>query len=724
MALLEVPEAADTPTVRVGRVNQDLSGDLVVDNCWAIGFPQYADVTRDGSVVHATAQVRGCIPPLSGFGPAEQLLSLEVTATPQQLPDRADRLSESPWSGMSGAGVFGGDVLLGVITEHAERRGESDISFTPLAGLFDPERAPPNPDRWRARLGIGSSEELELLPVPYRGTEPAYRATLRAVRRVTGQLLGRERELEQLEAFATGAPDAFRDETTAGRYLWLKAGPWAGKTALLAEAVSLAPERLDVVAFFINARVSQVTQDQFFAAVIPQLAFLLDRDPPAVQDINQFRSLWEQAEQHSTRHDRRLVLVVDGLDEGTDIARLLPAQPGPRSCVIVSSRPGLDPDDLNLDVDHALRSTTPIPLMSNNPAEELQYLAQQEIKDLLRSGNDSSVAYKILGVLAAAGGGLSVMDLAEVTGLDAETVYPFVTGPARRSLLADGHHSERHYVFAHLTLQDTCCKHDLVGNSKYWHSVTAWADQWAANGWRGEDGSRATPYYLLDAYPHALAGPDNSPPRSPDAHDRLAALTTDFSWLDSAVGATGVDRVLAALRSADRRRPDDTAVRTALRLVELQANHLRPPRPVDRPGYPTTQLALEALRRRAPELAARAHDRLAVCPGPQIHPGVVFGARQSRICTRLDPSRRQCVGPSRQPGWPRRIGWRRRDRPTVGPRYARRRWARARHDSGVGRGLHPGWQGHLWRVCHSGLRRCQKMGLWRSNREVSNALTE
>ena len=53
---------------------------------------------------------------------------LQVTSAPRALPPRQEALGESPWSGMSGAAVLAGERLIGVVSEHAPRRGESTIT--------------------------------------------------------------------------------------------------------------------------------------------------------------------------------------------------------------------------------------------------------------------------------------------------------------------------------------------------------------------------------------------------------------------------------------------------------------------------------------------------------------------------------------------------------------------------------------------------------------------
>src|SRR5262249_31977910 len=118
----------------------------------------------------------------------------------------------------------------------------------------------------------------------------------------------------------------------------------------------------------------------------------------------------------------RLVLVVDGLDEDQgvttgprahSIAGLLPADPPAGMRVIVAGRPDPPvPDDV--PGWHPLRDPAIIrPLPAFPHARDVQRLARQELQDLLRGAQPGQ---DVLGLLAAARGGLSGPDLEELTG--------------------------------------------------------------------------------------------------------------------------------------------------------------------------------------------------------------------------------------------------------------------------------------------------------------------
>ena len=141
-----------------------------------------------------------------------------------------------------------------------------------------------------------------MLPARRERAEPAYRATLRQLRARTGVLHGRVGELAAIGAFATGRPGALAPP--GSQHAWLVGGPWAGKTALLAEAVHALPPGVDCVAYFLTRPTGDADRERFLAAMVPQLAWLLGEDPPPVLDVHVFRQLWERAAQRAAEEGR------------------------------------------------------------------------------------------------------------------------------------------------------------------------------------------------------------------------------------------------------------------------------------------------------------------------------------------------------------------------------------------------------------------------------------
>jgi Trypsin-like peptidase domain len=343
LALVEIDDLeVDLPPIGLARVDRDGPTDEPVERCHAIGYPWFAE-TPSPNVVRDTVDAIGVVPALSKL--ATGLLSVQVSISPRSLPSAQVRLGESEWSGMSGGPVVAAGRLLGVVTEHAPREGPSAITAVPLTALEqDPAHAGwgpgiEDPSAWWSRLGVSGLADLQRLPAAPERPTPAYWDTVgefgRTLHRRMPQLLGRERELAEIAAFATGA---------AG-YRWLVGGAYAGKTALLFEAVTAGlPDEVDVVCYFLSRRASDADSSRFLAAVVPQLAYLCELDPP-VADRDHFYALWARATERAAETGRPLLLVVDGLDEDIrptglpSVASLLPTLVAGRGHVLVASRP-------------------------------------------------------------------------------------------------------------------------------------------------------------------------------------------------------------------------------------------------------------------------------------------------------------------------------------------------------------------------------------------------
>jgi hypothetical protein len=538
LALVEITDASiNVPAMGLAAVDRDSLAADPVRGCHVVGYPAFAE--QDGGRFRATADAVGDVPVLSRL--ARGLLSVQVSQRPRPLPPERTTLGQSEWSGMSGAPVVAAGLLLGVVSEHAPREGSSSITATPLTALeADPAhphwgRGVPNPDAWWSRLGISGLHALRRLPP--RGTEPAYWATVREIHGRTSQLLGRQQELAEFTAFATGA---------AG-YRWLTGGPWTGKTALVAEGVTTAlPPSVDTIAYFLSRREADADSNRFLAAVVPQLAYLLNEEPPD-RDLDHFRSLWERVTNRAEATGRYLLLVVDGLDEDRrpggipSVASLLPTHVGTHAHVLVTSR--LKPD---VPVGHPLETISPVPLEPFPGAKHLAALARQEIDDLLH-GEDQDLAAEVLGVFTAASGALAIDDLATLTA-DLSSVTPawarqvdrIITDKAARSLQPVGDR----YQFAHSSLLEqaqTAESLRTLRHPDYRRRIHRWADTWRAAGWpilQGEEGM--TPRYLLDEYPATLA----------DQPQRLGALLMDGRWVAAVKQHAGTDRLWADLVTA------------------------------------------------------------------------------------------------------------------------------------------------------------------------------
>jgi hypothetical protein len=222
----------------------------------------------------------------------------------------------------------------------------------------------PGPDEARQELGrveVRDSRGVQVGPdgvqVNVFVNEPelqvARSAYLEQVRRIAPPdppgLIGRDAELAELARFCV--------TPNGPSYTWWRAGPWAGKSALLSSFVLHPPpevvaERVRIVSFFITARLAaQDTCEAFTLVVAEQLASLLGQSLPTVLPEATREAflldLLHRAAAECQRAGGRLVLVVDGLDEDRgvtagpgahSIAGLLPASPPAGMRVIVAGR--------------------------------------------------------------------------------------------------------------------------------------------------------------------------------------------------------------------------------------------------------------------------------------------------------------------------------------------------------------------------------------------------
>ncbi len=350
-------------------------------------------------------------------------------------------------------------------------------------------------------------------------------------------LLGRRGELEELADWCTGGDEA---------YAWWQAEPWAGKSALMAWFVLHPPPGTWVVSFFVTARLAgQADSAAFTDSLLDQLAAVTgDQLPPVTSPTVRDglrRHLLEKAAAQAVKAGRRLVLVVDGLDEdcGTlpgsglaSIATCLPKRPPAGLRVIVAGRPYPQlPADV--DDDHPLSSCRVRPLDVSPHATRAAKLAQRELDEVLATDKNrhDGLGYEIFGLVTVSGGGLDHLDLQELTGRPAFKVDGLLRGVFGRTVAGrvgpDG--EARVFLFAHEALREQAADRlgpgPLAGFAARLH---AWADGYRHRGW-----PVGTPAYLLRGYPRMLAAAGDL--------DRLAALATDPARHHRMLDATGGD---------------------------------------------------------------------------------------------------------------------------------------------------------------------------------------
>ncbi|MEU4746214.1 hypothetical protein AB0G02_37935, partial [Actinosynnema sp. NPDC023658] len=381
-------------------------------------------------------------------------------------------------------------------------------------------------------------------------------------------LVGREAELAALAAFCL-------DPATAGSYLWWRAPAWSGKSALLSWFVLNPPPGVRVVSFFVTARLAnQSDRTAFVENVLEQLLTISGDDLPALLTPStrepHLLGLLDEVARLCRGRGESLVLVVDGLDEdrgvttGPDahsIAALLPRRPPSGLRVVVSARPdppvpGDVPDDHPLRAEGIIRDLAPSP--------HARVLREGMERDLKRLLDAAPADQDLLGLVTAAGGGLTVGDLSELSGRPEWDVREDLRTVTGRSFATRGGRTADVYLLAHEELHATASR--MLGAERlagYRDRLHAWADDYRERGWPAE-----TPEYLLRGY-HAML-------MSVGDTDRVVAVSTDRHRQErlsvtSGSHTAGHSQLTGSLAVLATREPPDLA---AIAVLALHRDHL------------------------------------------------------------------------------------------------------------------------------------------------------
>ncbi|MEV7907772.1 hypothetical protein AB0P04_39800, partial [Streptomyces anulatus] len=397
-------------------------------------------------------------------------------------------------------------------------------------------------------------------------------AYLQQVRRMAPRgLVARKTELAELAAFCTasgGSP-----------YAWWQAPAWAGKSALMSWFVLHPPPGVQVVSFFVTARYAgQSDRGAFIDVVLEQLAEVARQPLPVVLSEAtreaHLLDMLDRAAQVLREDGRRLTLVVDGLDEDRgvttgpeaySIAALLPARPPAGVRVLVAGRPS-PPVPSDVPPDHPLRDHRIVrPLTKSVHAQVIRTDAERELKRLLRGDR---AGQDLLGLITAAGGGLSGPDLAELTGLADWEVEEHLHTVSGRTFGTRGRHwrpeaGSMVYLLAHEELQNTAVRY--LGTKlleDYRQRLHGWADRYRDRGWPVE-----TPEYLLRGYHRLL--------QQTGDQARMVSLAVDQARHDRLLDVTGGDAAALTEISAVQRPLRDHPEPDLLPLLRLAIVHSR-----------------------------------------------------------------------------------------------------------------------------------------------------
>ncbi|MER7413093.1 hypothetical protein [Streptomyces cacaoi] len=284
-------------------------------------------------------------------------------------------------------------------------------------------------------------------------------------------------------------------------YLCWQADTPVGKTALLADYVRNPPGGTDILNFFVSAAHGTDNRMAFEAEMAEQTeAFLSSPPPGAPAGVRAWRRRFAEAAERSRERGRRLLLVVDGLDDDMgwseptsrsgarasagrgSIAAILPLAPTAGMRVIVTLRRSLRfPDDL--PDGHPLRrdeTRCALAAVGGTP--------RTRVGATCRTPLGRTVAE----LLATAGGGLSAEDLAELAGTSPEAVDRLLQGPEGRCFVIEDP------VFRTYGLADPGpvratpeVGREAVADEQA-RALLAWSERWRAAGW-----PEGTPFYLL-----------------------------------------------------------------------------------------------------------------------------------------------------------------------------------------------------------------------------------
>jgi Trypsin-like peptidase domain len=332
---------------RFGRIS-DCTAVLSVE---AFGFPFFK--LRDGPVNAGQRAVFRDFEQAVGHAPVaanrrQGTLAVYLDDPPPSQPPKGE---PSPWEGMSGGPVLAAGRIVGVVAEHYPSEGTGRLTARRIDRAYD-ELLTSDLDVLLGLLGLGPAASGLPDVVPREQNQLVRSAYLAQVRDIAPEpLIGRDDELAEWAAFCAGS----------NSYTWWQAGPWAGKSALASWFVLHPPAGVDIVSFFITGRlIGQADSDAFLNAMIEQLNSLYPESGrfPAVAGarIGAWWDLLTSAAAEAEERTRRLVVVVDGLDEDEagatpprgkpSIASLLPRRPP--SGARVGAKVGVSPFDRTL----------------------------------------------------------------------------------------------------------------------------------------------------------------------------------------------------------------------------------------------------------------------------------------------------------------------------------------------------------------------------------------
>jgi tetratricopeptide (TPR) repeat protein len=394
---LELPPG----TASIATVTYGYLGDrpAIVD-AQAVGFPWWklrADLSHGGKSPSFYRDMHQAICTVSSVSNRPSH-TLELTTSP---PDRRRDENRSPWEGMSGAAVWIGNRIVGIVREHALAEGPNHLTATRIERLIGAM-----PPEIRRAIGVENPdvEVIDVLDALLLPSSPVYASSDRLRNNLAGTLgkmvpgllprdvprfTGREEELARLTRLVDGGRVVVTTISgTAG----------VGKTAL---AIHAAHQLLD-----------QFPDGHLYADLRGYTTGQAPAEPGGVLEVF-LRRLGVSAEEvpdgieersgflRQLLVSRRVLMVLDNARTEAQIRPLLPG--AGRSLVLVTSRsalPGLEADGrISLDV---LTEDEAVAMLAALIGAEREAAEPKEVARLASLCGRLPLALRITGQLLAA----------------------------------------------------------------------------------------------------------------------------------------------------------------------------------------------------------------------------------------------------------------------------------------------------------------------------------
>ena len=261
--------------------------------CSGVGFPRaQAHGGKGRTSIRDVERIEGFIDPITGR--KEGLLTIHLEGSVPTLVGTGP----SPWAGMSGAAIFCGSLLVGVVTKDPEGFDKRRLKATPISSVAE--------DQEFAALAAPADAGLDMRLVHDIRDCVRRQRFDSLLRSQAAGFGGREASLRHLTEFLG---DSGR------RCLVVSAPAGYGKTALLARLVGSSESRYPYH-FFDRGDPTSVSERDALASLVEQLMALAGEEGDVkTDDVSWLQGQLNQLAREQYSEERTIIL--DGLDEAT-----------------------------------------------------------------------------------------------------------------------------------------------------------------------------------------------------------------------------------------------------------------------------------------------------------------------------------------------------------------------------------------------------------------------